>query len=98
VALQVDPERNEVHALARVASWRGKRTLEIGCGAGRLTVRLARLGARVEAIDPNGKLLRCARRSLPVRHGHRVRFRVAGALRLPFQAGSFERVVFSWSL
>jgi 2-polyprenyl-6-hydroxyphenyl methylase/3-demethylubiquinone-9 3-methyltransferase len=98
MGLQVDPERNEVCALAEVASWRDRRVLEIGCGDGRLTVRLARLGARVEAIDPDAKLVRAARRALPVRYARHVRYRVAGARRLPHAAGSFDRVVFAWSL
>ena len=51
--LQVDPEGNEVRALRRAGPWRGKRVLEIGCGEGRLTLRLAGLGARVDAIDPD---------------------------------------------
>ena len=98
MAMQVDPERNEIRALAQVASWRGRRILEIGCGNGRLTLRLASLGAQVAAVDPDAKLVRAARRALPVRYAGRVRYRVAGALRLPYPAASFERVVFSWSL
>ena len=45
MSIHVDPEGNEVRALERVAEWRRKRVLEIGCGGGRLTLRLAALGA-----------------------------------------------------
>ena len=98
MTLQVDPERDEIRALARAAAWRDKRTLEIGCGEGRLTLRLAGLGARVEAIDPHARLLRTARRALPARLAGRVRYRVGSAYPLAQRSGSFQRVVFSWSL
>jgi len=98
MAMTVDPERSEVRALRKVGGWRGVRVLEIGCGDGRLTLRLARMGARVEAIDPDASLVRAARRALPLQHADRVRYRVAGAHRLPSGDGSFDRVVFSWSL
>src|SRR5262245_42393866 len=83
MALRVDPEKNEIRALRGVGPWRGKRVLEIGCGDGRLTLRLAGLGARVDALDPDGGLVRAARRSLPPRLTGRVRYRVGGALHLP---------------
>ena len=98
MALHVDPERNEVRALAEAATWRGRRVLEIGCGEGRLTLRLARLGAWVEALDPDPALVRAARRALPSRHAGRVRYRTGGAENLPRPDGGFDRVVFAWSL
>ena len=98
MALLVDPERNEVAALARAARWRGKRVLEIGCGEGRLTLRLARLGARVEAVDPDPARVRAARRALPSRYAGRVRYRTGAAEGLPHPNGTFDRVVFAWSL
>ena len=94
----VDPERNEVRALARAARWRRKRVLEIGCGEGRLTLRLARLGATVHAIDPDGKSIRAAREKLAGRYTERIRYRVGDARRLQAPAGSFDLAVFAWSL
>jgi 2-polyprenyl-3-methyl-5-hydroxy-6-metoxy-1,4-benzoquinol methylase len=40
--LRIDPEQNEIRALKSAANWRGKEVLEVGCGNGRLTLRLAR--------------------------------------------------------
>jgi 2-polyprenyl-3-methyl-5-hydroxy-6-metoxy-1,4-benzoquinol methylase len=98
MTLRVDPERNEVSALKRVTEWRGKRVLEIGCGDGRLTRRLARLGAHVQAIDPDPALIRAARRQLPPSFSRQVTYRVGRAGRLVYAGGSFSVVLFSWSL
>ena len=98
MGLRVDPERNEVTALQKVARWRGRRVLEVGCGEGRLTLRLAGLGAHVEALDADPGLIRTARRALPARYADRVRYRTGGAERLLHPNGGFDRVVFAWSL
>jgi len=96
--VRIDPQQNEVRALRRATDWRFKRVLEIGCGDGRLTLRLARLGARVLAIDPDKKLIREARESLPKHLAGRVRYRVGKAEELRLADQSFDVVVFSWSL
>lgn len=98
MSLMIDPAGNEVRALAQVTDWRGKRVLEIGCGDGRLTLRLARLGAQVYAIDPGAKLVRLARRNLPNRFAARVEYHRGDARALKFAEGVFDTVVFAWSL
>ena len=96
--LYIDPEQNEVRALKQATDWRGRRVLEIGCGDGRLTRRLARLGARVRAIDPDAALIRAARRGLPKRFASQVRFQVGRSGRLEYPRETFDIVVFSWVL
>src|SRR5258708_38674050 len=80
MTIRLDPQQNEVRALRAAADWRGGRVLEIGCGDGRLTLRLARLGASVEAIDPDAASIRLARRTRrrarPPRRPAQVRCRV----------------------
>jgi len=98
MTLVIDPEQNEVRALRRVADWRGKRVIEIGCGDGRLTLRLARLGAWVTAIDPDAKLIRAARRKLPSRFAKRVRYQVGKAEHLDHADESYDLAVFAWVL
>ena len=98
MAIRVDVERHEVKALQAAVDWRGRRVLEIGCGEGRLTHRLAELGARVAAIDVDAALLRKARRRLAASVAPQVSFRVGRADSLEHRAGTFDRVVFSWSL
>ncbi len=96
--LRIDPEGNEIRALKGAAAWRGQRVLEVGCGDGRLTLRLARLGAEVHAIDPDPKLIRAARRGLPGRFAERIRYQVGTAEQLKHPDDSFDLVVFSWVL
>ena len=99
MALVIDPARNEVRALEQVAQWRGKRVLELGCGSGRLTLRLAQLGAaQIDALDPDTKLIDTARKNLPKRYAHRIAYRAGEAERVGHLATSFDLVVFSWAL
>ena len=98
MTLRIDPEKNEVRALKEMADWRGKRVLEIGCGSGRLTKRLAQLGAQVNALDPDKKLIVMARKELPSRFSDRVRYKVGSAENLKFPKQTFDIVVFAWSL
>jgi 2-polyprenyl-3-methyl-5-hydroxy-6-metoxy-1,4-benzoquinol methylase len=98
MALRIDPENNEVHALKTMTDWRNQRVIEIGCGSGRLTRRLARLGAQIEAIDPDRKLIAAAKKDLPARLSERIRFRVGSVSNLNFPRQTFDIVVFSWVL
>ena len=98
MALIIDPQRKEIETLKPLAHWRGARVLEVGCGDGRLTLRLARLGARVTAVDPDRTLIRQARRSLPKRFAGRVSYSVGTAQALKHLGESFDLVVFAWSL
>ncbi len=77
---------DERHLPALYREWRGLKILELGCGSGRHTVRLAAQGNRVLAVDASPGMLAAARRKLdsgpvhiveadllvfePPRHGH----------------------------
>ena len=98
MTLRIDPEKNEIHALKALTAWRGKHVLEIGCGNGRLTQRLASLGAHVDAIDPDKKLIATAKKELPPRFSDRVKFKVGSALDLKYPDQTFDIAVFSWVL
>lgn len=71
----------------------GQAVLEPGCGAGRLTVRLAELvgpDGRVLACDPSAAMVaRAAARGLP---GH-VALRVSALAELALPEASFDRVI-----
>lgn len=96
--IAIDPQERELRALGRLARWKNRRVLEIGCGDGRLTQRLASLGAIVSAIDPGAANLRKARASLTRRTVQRITYRLGQAERLPYRAREFDIVVFAWSL
>lgn len=70
----------------------------MGCGEGRLTEGLAAEAAQVLAFDPDGEAVEEARRALPADLADRVSFQVASAEQLEIEPGSFDLVVFSWSL
>lgn len=66
------------------------RILEVGCGGGQATVDLARLGARVLAIDPGASLVAAARAKLADCPG--VAFAVTGFETWPVEPGAFRLV------
>lgn len=96
--IAIDPQERELRALERAIRWQDRQVLEIGCGDGRLTWRLARLGARISALDPDAARVRLARASLARRDSRRIAFRVGRAERLPYRAKEFDAVVFAWAL
>ena len=98
MAISVDPQGRELRALERLTRWRNREVLEVGCGEGRLTARLATLGCRICAMDTDPSLVRRARRALGARRRQSITFRVGSAERLPYRALEFDAVVFSWAL
>jgi len=99
MTIKIDPEGNEIWALRQSApDWSNKRVLEIGCGDGRLTLRLAGLGANVRAIDPNPELIRIAQRKKLIRFRNQIRYRVGTAEQIKSESESFDIVVFAWAL
>jgi ubiquinone/menaquinone biosynthesis C-methylase UbiE len=98
VAGTLDPEGAHLAALRRVADFRGATVLEMGCGRGRLTEGIAREAAHVLAFDSDAEAVEQARCALPGELAGRVSFRVASAEQLEIPPGSFDLVVFSWSL
>ena len=98
MSIVIDPEGKEIDALRRLANWRGARVLEFGCGDGRLTLRLASLGAQVVAFDPKPSLIRNARRNLPKRFAKQIKYFIGSAGNLKHPPESLDVVVFAWSL
>jgi len=85
------PER-ELQLLGRV---RGKRILELGCGAARWSIALTRSGARPAGLDLSSAQLLRARE---LQRAARTRFPLVrgSAERLPFRAGTFDTVFCDW--
>jgi ubiquinone/menaquinone biosynthesis C-methylase UbiE len=77
---------------------RGRRVADIGAGEGRLALGAAAQAASVIAIDPDRSALargRAEARRMGVRN---VTFREGAAQHLRIPDGSFEVVIFSWTL
>jgi len=78
----------------RLALREGDRVLELACGTGILTRRIAAAlprSARLTATDLNQPMLEYAQRKLPF--DSRLEWRVADASKLPFPDATFDRVV-----
>jgi 2-polyprenyl-3-methyl-5-hydroxy-6-metoxy-1,4-benzoquinol methylase len=94
----LDPEGAHLAALRRLADFRGRRVLELGCGDGRLTVPIASDAAHVLAFDPDADRVEEARRSLPAELAARVAYRVASGKEIEVERHAFDLALFSWSL
>jgi ubiquinone/menaquinone biosynthesis C-methylase UbiE len=94
-------------AFARRIEWRrmlawldarkGEKVLDIACGAGELSLKIAASGAEVCGIDISEEAVKSARR-LAERAKIRADFKAGDAERLPFPDGAFDKVICSSSL
>jgi ubiquinone/menaquinone biosynthesis C-methylase UbiE len=94
----LDPEGAHLAALRRLADFRGRRVLEMGCGDGRLTLGIARDAEHVLAFDPDADAIERAGRALPDELAERLTYQVASAKEIELEPQSVDLVVFSWSL
>jgi ubiquinone/menaquinone biosynthesis C-methylase UbiE len=85
-----------VHSFAAFTAAHGLEVLEIGCGVGTDTVRFARSGARVTAIDLSETAVALTAERL-ADEGLEGAVREADAESLPFADGSFD-LVYSWGV
>lgn len=74
----------------------GKKCLDVGCGGGRYTMAMARLGAEMcVGVDIGELSIIDARRRAEERNLKNVRFEVLSATNLPFEDETFDCVIFS---
>lgn len=95
--VQKDPEGSEVYHLVQSVVLAKQHVLEIGCGEGRLTWRIAPLSGRVTGIDPLADVLQVAAAERPAELREIVSFIRASALDLPFRHETFDLTILSWS-
>ena len=95
MARTVDPQGRELELIARFTELAGKDVLDIGCGDGRTSRRLAGRGASVLGVDPDDAAIAQARAG---GNGDAVRFQAADVLELALPPASFDLVVFSRSM
>lgn len=71
---------------------RGKTVLDVGCGTGLYSIRLAEAGADVTAVDVSSKMIEVARRKAQDR-GQYIWFDQADMSKLPYENRTFDMVV-----
>jgi ubiquinone/menaquinone biosynthesis C-methylase UbiE len=84
----------KLHHLLRLVdftAYRGKRVLEVGCGAGTDLVRFAKGGAIVTGVDLSSSAIALARKNFE-QQGLSADLREADGEHLPFADGSFDLV------
>jgi 2-polyprenyl-3-methyl-5-hydroxy-6-metoxy-1,4-benzoquinol methylase len=92
----VHVDRLELDTVRELVDVRGKRVLEMGCGAGRFTFLYAEEAAYVLGIDPKRVEIREARHARAASLTSHVKFRVANTISPPRRP--FDVALFSWSL
>ena len=84
--------------LERLADFRGRRVLDVGCGDGRTSRSIARTAASVLGIDPDPELIALAVETPPEPGSCEARFRVEDAAAFDLPDASLDAVVFTRSL
>jgi SAM-dependent methyltransferase len=79
------------YALEALGDLRGKKLLDLGCGAGETSVYLALQGAEVHACDIAEEFLKVAER-LAEKHGTKIHTLRSDSAKLPFADGTFDLV------
>lgn len=78
-------------ALSMFSPYSGMKVLDVGCGTGNFSIKLARLGCKVTGIDLSEKMLDIARRKAKKEHLD-IEFYNMDVYRLEFPDGCFDGV------
>lgn len=79
------------HILQQIGDVRGKRVLDYGCGVAEGGIYLAKLGARVVAMDVSAGMLEAAQR-LARLHAVEIETRLVEGTRIPAEDGEFDAI------
>jgi 2-polyprenyl-3-methyl-5-hydroxy-6-metoxy-1,4-benzoquinol methylase len=94
----LDPEQAETNVIHELIDFTGKDVLDVGCGEGRMTWRLAEPAKSVLGLDPVAESIEMARASVPAGLRSKVSFQVDDITIADLAQAAFDVVVLSWSL
>lgn len=72
---------------------KGMRVLDVGCGTGNQSIKLARMGMQVTGIDKSTKMLEIAREKAKKEEALSVDFQYMDAEKLEFESDSFDGAI-----
>ena len=93
-----DPREREVEVLRRFATFEGMDVLDVGCGDGRTTRRIARTADSVVGVDPDSERIAQARAAGREDGSCDLELLVGDIVTLAFSDRAFDAVVFTRSL
>jgi ubiquinone/menaquinone biosynthesis C-methylase UbiE len=98
MAVLLDPEQAETNAIHELIDFTGQDVLDVGCGDGRMTWRIAEPAHSVLGLDPAAESIETAQASVPAGLQAKVRFQLADITKADLPHRAFDVVVLSWSL
>jgi len=84
----------EKEVLKLIGNVKNKRILDVGCGTGRISLKLLKKGAKVFGIDISNKMLQKARDKTKKYRG-RCEFRIVSLYKIPYKKQEFDLVLFN---
>jgi malonyl-CoA O-methyltransferase len=75
----------------QIADVRGRKILDVGCGTGRITMMLLKMGAKVSGIDISKRMLAKARQKT-TRYKRSCELGVASVYKIPYAKNKFDMV------
>jgi len=73
---------------------KNKKVLDVGCGTGRISIKLLKKGAKVFGIDVSNKMLQKARDKTK-KYRDRCEFKIASLYKIPYKKQDFDFVICS---